>query len=266
MIKRITAIILILLLALYGVVYAFASGGLPSNYIIDDAGLLSTSEIKALNEKAAAISSKYNFPVLVVTKQGIGGMDSVEFSEELYDSMGVGTGSDRSGVMLFISMDERQVVLFTHGYGNDVFTDSRKRLLEETYIGALSEGRYYNSFEAYISGCDKYLTYEEEGSTLSTSEIVTYLSISIILPLMIAFIICKSLEGKMKTAVRQSAARNYIVNGSFNLTRSDDVFSHTTYTRTKIQKQSTGGGGRSGGSGGGTTISKSGSSSRSSKF
>ena len=261
--KRISTIIFVLLLSLFVSLPTYAAvAGFPDSFIMDEAGLLSEAEISNLNEEAAIVSEYYNFPVMVVTMADIGGMNAAKFTENLYDSMGVGTEPDRSGVMLLVNMAERDVVLFTRGYGNTVFTDYGKEVLEGEFISALSAGNYYDSFMAYIVGCDQFLELAASGTPVdivNKKGIGSYLA-AIFVPLIISFIICKILAAGMKTAVPQRAARVYVVDGSFKLTKTQDVYTHTTQTRTKIEKSS--GGGRSGG----TSVSSSGSSSRSSKF
>ena len=121
------------------------------------------------------------------------------------------------------------------------------------YISDLSAGNYHASFSAYIAGCDEYFDKSPGPGKLTGGQIVVRVLISIVIPLIIALIFCRIQAKKMKTAVRQRAAKVYIVDGSFELTRSEDVFSHTTKTRTKIESSSSSGGSSS-------------SSSRSSKF
>ena len=258
--KRFGAIIFVLLLSFFVSLPAYAAqNGFPNEFVMDEAGLLTSGEIAGLEEMAEEVSYYYNFPVFIVTMPEIGGANAIRFSEAFYDSLGVGTEPDRSGVMLLINMAERDVVLFTRGYGNTVFTDYGKEVLEGEYISALSKGNYYESFAAYIDGCDRFLELAAKGTPVDISSkkgVGSYLA-AIFVPLIVSFIICKAMASGMKTAVIQRAAKVYMVDGSFKLTKSNDIYTHTTETRTKIEKKS---------SSGGTTVSKSGSSSRSSKF
>jgi len=259
--KRVGALILMLIVSLFANLPAFgAEGEFPISFIMDDAGLLSAGEIRELNRNAQAVSERYNFPVMVVTVNTISGANPAKFTEALYDSLGVGTGGDRSGVMLLVNMADRDAVLFTRGYGNTVFTDYGKEVLEGEYISNLSSGRYYESFNAYIFGCDDFLELAEAGTPVDISSekgIGGFLT-AIFVPFIISLIFCMIMASKMKTAVIQKAARVYIVDGSLNITKASEIYTHTTETRTKIEKKSS--------SSGGTSVSSSGSSSRSSKF
>ena len=241
--------------------------GMPLDFVFDSAGLLTPEQVTDLDEKAWLVSSKHDFPVLIITVPTASGIVPAELAETIYDSLGVGTGDDRDGVLLFVNIGERDVVLFTRGYGNTVFTDFGKEILEREYISDLSAGDFHAAFAAYIAGCDNFLKLAAAGKPIdvdnykSDGEKLVRLVLGILIPLGISFVFCSIMANKMKTAVLQRAAQEYIPQGGFQLLKSDDVYSHTTEVRTKIQRSSGGGS-----SGGGTTRSSSGSSSRSSKF
>ena len=64
------------------------------------------------------------------------------------------------------------------------------------------------------------------------------LAITILVPLVIAFLVCTLWRSKMKTAKIARTATNYIPEGGFRLTGHGDVFLYRTTTRTKIQSSS----------------------------
>ena len=234
-------------------------------YIMDGADLLSEGEIATLSEIAEAVSNEHNFPVVIVTTDTMYGMVPALYTESVYDYLGIGIGSDRSGVMLMVNMGERDVVLFTRGFGNTAFTDYGKEKLEERYISNLSAGNYFDSFSAYITGCDEFLTRAEGGDPITDPlDFWIPFLMSFVFPLIFSFWLCNRLKKRMNTANLQRTASPYIVRGSFQLTGSDDEFSHVTESRTKIESSSSSSSG--GRSSGGTSVSRSGSSSRSSKF
>ena len=79
----------------------------------------------------------------------------------------------------------------------------------------------------------------------------------ILLPLLIAFIVCGVWKRQMKTAVAARAAAEYISEGGFQLTNQADMFLYRTEDRRKIETKS---------SSGGTTRDSGGYSGRSGKF
>ena len=264
-IVKLAALLLIAATVLCPAALALEAGDPLPDFVTDDAGLLTYDEWADLDEMAEKITDKYDFPIFIITVEDTEGMVPAVYAEELYDhSLDPRYDSDRSGVLLMVSMAERDVVLFTRGYGNTVFTDYGKEKLEGEYISDLSAGDYFDSFSAYINGCDRFLEYAERGRPIDVNsdpdKFVGKLIGVIGASLVVGVIITSVLNRKMKTAVKQSGARAYIPSGGFNLRAERDIFSHTTTSRVKIESSS------GGGSSGGTTTSSSGSSSRSSKF
>ena len=66
--------------------------------------------------------------------------------------------------------------------------------------------------------------------------------------LAVGLIVALVLKGQMKTVRRKQNAASYVREGSFNLTRAQDLYLYTTTTRRRIESSS---GSRSGGGGGG---------------
>jgi len=60
------------------------------------------------------------------------------------------------------------------------------------------------------------------------------IAIVILVPLLIAFIVCSVFKGQMKTARIAKTASNYIPPGGFNLTKQEDTFLYQTRTRVKV--------------------------------
>ena len=265
-IAKLAALLLIAAVVLCPAALALEVGDPLPDFVTDAAELLTYDEWADLDEMAEKITDKYDFPIFIITVESTEGMVPAVYAEELYDySLDPRYDRDRSGVLLMVSMAERDVVLFTRGYGNTVFTDYGKEKLEGKYISDLSDGNYFDSFAAYINGCDRFLEYAEKGNPIDVNSDPDKLMGTLVGiiggSLVFGFIVTSVLNRKMKSAVKQSGARAYIPNGGFNLRAERDTFSHQTVSRVKIERPSSGGG-----SSGGTTTSSSGSSSRSSKF
>ena len=261
--KRIISLIILLVLALSLVPTTFAA---TKGTIVDDERLLADAHLTSLSFLADMVRTEYDFPVYIHTVPTVGGMDPFAFAEQLYDHLGYGTGSDRSGVMLMVNMGERDAVFFTRGYGNTVFTDYGWRKLEERYLPYLSDGKYYEAFEVFINGCDEHLELASSGTPIDVNapgpygrqqNLASTIAIIAVISLVLAALICFIIARKMKTAVVSKTAHNYITPGGFTLTAQSDHFTHTTTTRVKIDSDS---------SSGGTSVSSSGSSGGSSKF
>ena len=64
-----------------------------------------------------------------------------------------------------------------------------------------------------------------------TDDLLTALIVGFILSLVIAFLF----KARLKTARRQSFARNYIRQGSFRLRRKQDMYLYSNTTRTRVR-------------------------------
>lgn len=238
--------------------------------VTDVAGLLSTEEVLTLNGRAEEIAGTYPCEVAVVTLADMGGADAYEYAKEVYRAYNFGYGAQKSGLLLLLSMAERDYALIAYGEGNRFFTDHGKDvLLDEHVLPLLGEDRYYEAFSAYLETAAEYLQMAADDRPFDTDTDPDYgraglpvkLAITIFVPLLIAGIVCLIWRGQMKTAVLARTADNYIPQNGFHLTRREDRFLYRTETRRIIEKKSSSGGG-----GGGTSTDRSGFSGRSGKF
>ena len=99
------------------------SGKMP--LIVDNAGVLSSSEISALTEKAQEISWTYACDTAVVFVRGLGGYSSIiSFTDDFFDYNGYGYNGTKDGVMLLVDVKGREYWISTSGFGIDAFTDA----------------------------------------------------------------------------------------------------------------------------------------------
>jgi uncharacterized protein len=234
--------------------------------------LLAPSELAQLTERAESITASYECDVIIVTIDAMSDdAGAFEWAMDIFDDHGYGYGPNRSGVMLFISMEERDYYLIAHGYGNTAFTDYGKDAMIDTHIlPRLRNNDFYGAFRAYINAAEEYLKLAREGDPVDVNSnpatrrarLITRLAITILLPALIALLICTIWKSQMKTARPARAAANYIPEGGFKLTGSADMFLYRTRTSVKIESSSS----SSGGGGGGTSVNSRGFSGSGGKF
>jgi len=165
-----------------------------------------------------------------------------------------------------LSMAERDYYMIAHGFGNTAFTDHGKDVMLDKYIlPLLGDNKFYEAFSVYLDKAEEFLEMARDGTpfdigtdpeAVRTGNLIK-VAVTILLPLLIAFLICANWKSKMKTAKIATTACNYIPANGFILTGQADTFLYQTVTRTKIEKSS---------SSGGTTINSSGFSGRGGKF
>jgi len=235
--------------------------------VTDTTGTLSDSQWETLNTRAESITEKYKCDVAIIFIDEMTDNDGAfEWAQYLFNYYNFGYGSDRSGVLLFISLAERDYALIARGFGNTAFTDYGKDVMLDRYIlPLLGENRFFEAFSAYLDKAEEFLALARDGTpfdrgTDPNSEglsLLFKLAIIIFLPLIVAFSICSLWKSKMKTARIAQTACSYIPPGGFQLTGRADMFLYRTKIRTKIQSNS---------SSGGTTVNSGGFSGRSGKF
>ena len=249
------------------------------DYITDTAGLLSEDARAQLNATAAQISRQYDCGVYVVTvddyrdyvQGGIG-----DFSEAIYKTYELGEGEGKNGIVLALSMRERDYDLCAYGdFAHYAFTDYGKEQLAGTFLDNFRANDWEGGFRDYVSNAGRLLDMAARGEPLdiviqeqepAKRGISPIESLLIVLfPGLAAGGTVSGMARQMKTAVKQTGAYNYIGQGGAQLTGREDQFIHRSVTRQVIRRQPTGGS-RPGGHSGGTTINAGGFSHHSGKF
>ena len=235
-------------------------------FVTDEAGLLSEQEWSDLEARAEEISLKYECGVYIIVVDNFtnytDGNDVVEAAKNLYREYSLGYGGERSGVLLLLSMAERDYDLLAYGYGNTAFTDYGKDKLAEKFLDNFKEDDWYGGFQDYLEKSKSMLQSAREGHPLDVDNspfiILTGIGISLLLGCGLALLLCWLLkERMMKSVAAKTEADSYLAAGSVEITNRQDQFTHTTESRRKIEKDS---------GGGGTTVDSDGFSSKSGKF
>lgn len=254
-------LVLSLLLGLSACAYAEARLDNVSDY----AGVLSDYERQSLNDRAAQISSQYDCGVYIVVvgdyRDFVNG--SIEnFTEEVFHSYGLGFGESENGVILSMSMDDRDYDIYAHGnFGNAAFTDYGKKQLAESFLDNFRRDDWAGGFRDFIDNSGEMMRRARNGEPvdiwISDAEpeppytAVEFL-FSLAFGLLIAGITVGSMKKQMKTAVQQTRASGYVPQGGVSLRAQADQFVNRTVTTQVIRRESEN---RSGGHYGGTTIS-----------
>ncbi len=227
--------------------------------LVDDANLLSEYEYQSLLAKLDEISEREQFDMAIVTIDSLEGYTSTEYADDFYDYNGYGMGYGYDGILLLISIEDRDWAISTHGFGITAFTDSGQKYLVDQFIGDLSDGNYADAFNKFADISAKIIvqaktdkTYDSYDlpnsssspylpSTGSTNPSKTSLQpylpiITTIIGAAIAFIITGIMRGQLKSVHMQAAAANYIKNNSLRITESKDLFLYANVSKTKIEK------------------------------
>ena len=241
--KRIFSCLVLLLITTSFVVTAYADFQNPA--IVDDAGYLMQSELASLSKELDEVREKYGFEVAIYTESDMTSSTAEASADDIYDYQGYGAGENDDGIMLYICSDTREYHFTTHGKGLKYFNANGLAYLESKVVPHLSENDYYEAFEEYIETTDELLQMAKDGKPYnkkqySTKNLIGVVAVCLISPLLIAFWMMKNKLKKMKTAVGNDYAANYIKPGSMNLTTSRDLFLYSRITKTERPKSSSG--------------------------
>lgn len=240
-------------------------------YVTDSAGLLTEEECRSLEEAAAKLADKYQFGVYIATVDDFTtDMDAKDIetaAEDLYLSNDLGKNNDQSGILLLMSMADRDWALFAFGYGNTAFTDYGKNYLSGNFLDEFKDNDWYGGFKDYQRVCGEMLDSARKGSPIDVNNLpdppharLYGIIACTVLGLLVAVLVAFLLKQQMKSVARSTQAEAFVAAGGLHLTRQQDRYTHTTQSRVYDPPS------KSSGSKGGTTTRSSGGSSSSGKF
>jgi uncharacterized protein len=240
-----------------------------TEYVRDDYGQLSASEIDELNQLAANVSDAHKAGVYVRVMPDMGNYFSIEeYAEAVYKDEEMGYGDSNDGILLILDMNTRSFDIFVPhgGKSAEAFgTYARERLADKVVNGYLRYNEYAEGFSEYIAVADQYYSYAEAGTPISQSfdpereaeiekekkqreaaEKAAKTGITAGVPPIIALMACFVMKSRNKTTGIKKEAGDYIAHDGIRLINRHDRFLYRTQTRTIRHHDDRGGGGGSG--------------------
>ena len=268
---------LLLVLALAVPLAAFAADPTEATYIFDGAGLFTEEQYRNLQEQAMSVSNYSQCGVYFVAVDDFsnysGYGDMLTAAEDIYLTNGFGIGEERNGILLILSMAEREYALIAYGdFGNMAFTDYGKDVMSEHFLDDFADNHWYGGVLDYLLDCEQMLDLAMAGTpmdvqtqgtsqgTIQNRPLFMAVPMALLPAAALALVICLVLKRQMKTARRQTDAFEYVVGNSVDFRVRQDIFTHVTRSRRRIN---TNNGPKPGG---GTTVRSSGFSGKSGKF
>lgn len=251
--KNILTIVLALLLCIIFAIPSFANDSnvlSDGERLYDGADLFSAEEEKELENKLNKVTDKYQVEFVIATVETVGELSATEYAKKYYDDGKYGIGDNRSGVFLFIAMDDgnggRAYRIHTRGLAEVAISESEQNDIGEDVASYLSAKNYTDAAELFIDKCEYQINGEINGFPFKFGR---NLIISLVIGLVIALIVTGTWKGQLKSVRQQSGAANYTKQGSFHVTLSNDFFLYKTVSRqkkpeNKSSSSSSGGGGR----------------------
>ena len=232
------------------------------NRVVDNAGLLSPGEKNSLTNRLNSLTDAYNFDLVIVTENSIGGAKPMDYADDFFDYNGYGLGGDRDGCLFLIVTGTRDYWFSTSGKGIGILNSFAFGKLESDTVKSLKGDNYYTAFNSFLENWEKFLSLDAKGRSYNFfyQWNVVLVIIVWLIALATGFIVVQIWKNGMNTALSQTQATSYVVPGSLAFTEKKDTFLYSTVTKTKRQTESsssssggshTSSSGRSHGGGGG---------------
>ena len=89
---------------------------------------------------------------------------------QIYHAEGLGVGEDQNGVIIMLSMKERDYAMFVYGeWAEYAFDRYGEKQLEDRFLDKFSGGDWYAGVSSYLAACDEFLTLAEAGKPVRSS-------------------------------------------------------------------------------------------------
>ena len=245
--KRLLAFLTAALLLVILIVPAAAAEA-PEHCIYDTEELL-PDEVQEIFEMIAQdISQRQQCAVYFLSVNDFrdyGSGDIFHVALQIYEENDLGMGENKDGVLLILSMADRDYCLLAHGFGDTALTDYGKDYISEKFLDDFADDDWYGGIQDYLTYTDDLLGQAREGKVFDKTNWITggvQWVCSILLGVGLALIVCLIQRGIMKKKVRlQTGALGYLAGGSAKITRRTDRYTHTTEIRREIKQESSSG-------------------------
>ncbi|MES2837096.1 MAG: TPM domain-containing protein [Bacteroidota bacterium] len=106
----------------------------PTNYVSDDAALLSSSEQEELNLKLKGLEEKSSNQVFIYISKSLNGNNLEDYTQQIFDAWQVGQKGKDNGVLITVFIDDRKFRIQT-GYGVEaILPDVTCNAIQDEYI------------------------------------------------------------------------------------------------------------------------------------
>ena len=220
--------------------------------IYDFADLFSDEEELKLFDQVSNYIENNNLDLVILTINENNKINAQRYAEDFYIYNYFGFEDDkRSGSIFIIDMDTREVYIATSGSAILYYDDARIEHLLDAAYDHLTEGRYYESAEAFIEKITSY------GTSVPSSNNNYYIdpngnyvkkkSFNFVIPFVVANIVALIFflveKRKYKGIIKATKATEYIDSKNIvkGLTSDKFIATHTTSTRIYHDSGSSGG-------------------------
>jgi uncharacterized protein len=189
---RILLIVISILFSLTAAGQNFPEPKNPPSFVNDFAKVLTPQEISALENKLINYFDSTSTEIAIVIIRSLNGYPIDDYSIQLAQRWGIGGKKNSNGILIFVSLEDRQVFIPV-GYGMEgVLTDTQaKRIIENILKPNFRKGEYYSGLDKSIDSIISHAAgeYKVDKSNISSSD--NYYPFLIIFSLFIIYLLVK---------------------------------------------------------------------------
>lgn len=216
--------------------------------VVDKTRTLSEYEIDELNDMSGDFRREYSMDCVIMLINSLGGKSAMAYADDAYDEGGYGMGNDNSGILILISVGDREVYISTCGKAIEKIDDYEIELILDDMMNSLSQSEWADAFSHGIFAAEEMIERQNSGGSVSrddSSSTGNRLLVTFFAPAVIAGISVGVMYYMMNNARGKYSAADYAVRGSFALTGALDIFLSRHVSKTPRASESSGGGGGS---------------------
>lgn len=243
--KRVFSLLLALLIFAALTVTAFADGGYQGNYVVDTTGLLTAEQAESLEAAAKECieSSGCGLYLVIVDdyKSYTGNSSDMDGAISIYEGNNYGLGSEKSGIMLMMSMNDRHMYLLCNGDGSRALPDSENTDLRSELKDYFKNDQWYKGFKFYMENASRqiYVNAIANHKKLDNSFYSSYMmktrligvGVCMLIGLIIAAVVTLLLKLQLRSVAQKTEAGLYIGKEGLQLSARQDRFTGTTKRR-----------------------------------
>ena len=239
-------ILVIVLLCLFvGGIVAQAQSTNQTQYIYDNADVLTAEEEEQLESLASTLSAERNTAFIILTVNGTDGKSIQEYMGDFYDNEAPGYDKPHGNTaMLTIDFQERDVFLSGFKLAEEYLDDDRLETIRLDITSDLTDGYYYDAFSDFMYAAYEYMGYPP-GEVNPNSMFFQWwfqLIVSVVIAAVVVFIMVSRSGGVVTVD-----GSTYIDQEQSGVVKRQDNYIRTTVTKDKKSDDSNSGGGTTSG-------------------
>ncbi|MBQ6184026.1 MAG: TPM domain-containing protein [Clostridia bacterium] len=203
--------------------------------VVDESDKLTGEQERVLEAKLKEVSDKYDLDIVVLINDSTGGKLPTEFADDYYDENGYGRNAGYDGILLLVSLENRDITTSTCGKGIEYFNDSELQYIEELLVPYLSGEDYYGAFTAFANECDRHI---ESYLESQKPKYGLYAVIGIVAGLIFAAVKGSGYKKELVSVYSKGDADDYIAPAGLALSVKDDIFAFSNVAKTIISSSS----------------------------